>query len=407
MLKNGHSRVPVNDNNNPVLGRWCLAQRIQYRKYNRKGANADDELLNDNSYQTTPVSLFEKRTALLNEIKFEWDTQIKTNFSWEERYEELRTFIEEYGHSCVPQKIPQYFSLGKWVCAQRLKYKKATIGETSDMSAKQIELLYCVGFEWNASGSMWDERFEILKKYVKQFGDARVSMNYSGHVELGAWVTGQRFLLKLQVDKKVEESNRKMEARREERIILLNKIGFEWDDSGSKWDEKYEEMKIFMREFGDIHFAQQYLHNTTELGIWVNQQKVNYERYLGGDKTSVSKRQIKLLTDVGFSFGAFKSQISVETIPKYNIPDQSDGKHVLPSNVIKDCNSGHRNERSETNESNRKRKSEENITQNDLLVTSSACIDNEYENDESSLDLSESVTQNDILNFGSNHGNVE
>uniref|UniRef100_A0A7S0CF67 Helicase-associated domain-containing protein n=1 Tax=Proboscia inermis TaxID=420281 RepID=A0A7S0CF67_9STRA len=173
-------------------------------------------------------------------------------------------------------------------------------------------------------------------------------MNYSGYVELGAWVTGQRFLLKLQVDKKVEESNRRMEAQREERIILLNKIGFEWDDSGSKWDEKYEEMKMFMRKFGDIYFAQQYLQDTTELGIWVNQQKVNYERYLGGDKTSVSKRQIKLLTDVGFSFGAFKSHISAENIPKYNIPDQSNGKPVLPSNVIKYCNSGNRNETATT-----------------------------------------------------------
>lgn len=225
---------------------------------------------------------------------------------------------------------------------QRCRYKRTQNGETRKkitLSEKKIELLNCAGFEWDRSGSNWKKSYEALKKYVEEFDDARVPPDYSD-VELASWVVGQRFVLKIHVSKgddslqvvSDKEINGTIELLKEKRIFLLNKIGFEWDDLGIEWDKNYSEVKIYMKEFGDNFIAQQYLQHS-QLGLWASQQRVKYKKYLDGDKTSISRRRIDLLDSVGFTWDAFGDDIPTDTIDKYGLPEQKNGKPVVPLSI--------------------------------------------------------------------------
>ena len=62
--------------------------RVKYKKFCKKSAIVDDELSSKVSNEKAPISYFEKRIALLKDIgfDFEWDTEAKVEFSWEEQY---------------------------------------------------------------------------------------------------------------------------------------------------------------------------------------------------------------------------------------------------------------------------------------------------------------------------------
>lgn len=69
--------------------------------------------------------------------------------TWKERYEELQTFKEIYGHVIVPQN---HSSLGWWVNTQRKEYKKLKLGKKSLLTAERVLKLVDVEFCFDASG---------------------------------------------------------------------------------------------------------------------------------------------------------------------------------------------------------------------------------------------------------------
>ena len=86
-LQYGHAKIPVN---HPTLGSWVHSQRREYKNYLNKDPNTR---LND------------RRLRELQEVGFVFevakrtkDTDARSNSkTWEERFEELKRFKEEYG----------------------------------------------------------------------------------------------------------------------------------------------------------------------------------------------------------------------------------------------------------------------------------------------------------------------
>jgi superfamily II DNA or RNA helicase len=80
-----------------------------------------------------------KRTALLNSLKFVWNTN---DYEWMASYKLLKQYKAEYGNSNVAQKYnnPPYLKLGYWVSTQRQNKSK--------LSQKRLKLLEEVGFVW-------------------------------------------------------------------------------------------------------------------------------------------------------------------------------------------------------------------------------------------------------------------
>eukprot|EP00592_Proboscia_alata_P019856 CAMPEP_0194413126 /NCGR_PEP_ID=MMETSP0176-20130528/11645_1 /TAXON_ID=216777 /ORGANISM="Proboscia alata, Strain PI-D3" /LENGTH=161 /DNA_ID=CAMNT_0039216309 /DNA_START=436 /DNA_END=918 /DNA_ORIENTATION=+ len=88
----------------------------------------------------------------------------------------------------------------------------------------------------------WDKQYMELVNYVKRFGHARVPWKCSQNPTLSYWVGRQRDKYKLYHDGKPS-------GMTENRIELLNKIGFEWDKNKS-WEKSYEDLVRFVKENG-------------------------------------------------------------------------------------------------------------------------------------------------------------
>ena len=82
------------------------------------------------------------------------------------------------------------------------------------MTAKQKSQLNELGFVWNVIEHQWDEAFNYLVAYKKEFGDCLVKQKtqYCNY-QLGTWVTKQR-------------SNKHNLIS--EQISRLDELGFVW-----------------------------------------------------------------------------------------------------------------------------------------------------------------------------------
>ena len=130
----GDTLVPRKWEENKKLGEWVTDQRRQHKyKITNKSSLLTDE-----------------RERKLNEIGFIWSLRNRTD--WNQRFEELVKFKQEYGHCVVPQLFEQNKALGKWVSKQREQYRRLLHNKYSFMTTERVGKLNDIGFSWNAKG---------------------------------------------------------------------------------------------------------------------------------------------------------------------------------------------------------------------------------------------------------------
>jgi hypothetical protein len=106
---------------------------------------------------------------------------------------------------------------------------------------------------------------------------------------------------------------RRLAPLTEERIALLNEIGFTWtirsrDTFGESWNQRFEELKEFRRNHGHCLVPSRYP-ETPELGVWVGTQRTQYRLYMkakeGGNPTvsSMNEDRVRALEALGFTWG--------------------------------------------------------------------------------------------------------
>jgi len=274
----GHSRVPVQYS---LLGGWVRHQRANYKVF-QKGNSS--------------TRMTEKRIELLNQIGFEWDSQVH---SWETSYEQLVEFATINGHTRIPQKFPPNPCLAYWVHAQRLNYKNFQKGDLSSrMTGKRVELLKKIGFEWNLTGPPWERTYYDLVQFVKENGHSRVPRRYPKNPTLGDWASRQRQYYK-QIQKGTSSSN-----LTEDRIELLNKIGFDWDSvklkrSQHQWDERYKELVCYVEKRGNTRVPRDV---NPSLSNWTVRQRQDFRLLQKGDPTKMTEDRVHLLDKIGFEW---------------------------------------------------------------------------------------------------------
>jgi hypothetical protein len=201
--------------------------------------------------------LTQERIAKLNALGFRWSFRTVEPDQWEQRYDELSDFKEEYGHFRVCRH--QKYQLWAWIKTQRACYRNAMkamkleqerrkgarasaataaesenggddVGEKKYItcwSCERIVKLQMIGFQWEVQSSdheaTWETRFLELLKYKAETGHTRVpKRNYETNLELASWVKTQRRTM-TRVSK---DGNPRWLT--EEKIRRLNVIGFEW-----------------------------------------------------------------------------------------------------------------------------------------------------------------------------------
>ena len=135
------------------------------------------------------------------------------------------------------------------------------------MTNERIQILNKMGFLWSAGpttstiknidGSstmvtipvphqqnkdqIWIEKFEQIKDYIKVKGS---TVSLSGSTKLGVWAAKQRREYQnLKAGQKA--------AITQERIDMLDSIGFDWSPWDTKWDLRIQELLEYKQKYGD------------------------------------------------------------------------------------------------------------------------------------------------------------
>ena len=237
----GDTLVPLRHS---FLGEWVSKQRMSRRK----------NLLSD------------ERIRLLDKVGFIWNPSEQ---EWQDNYQLLKQYKIEHGKTNVPNRDAK---LGRWVGTQRAARKKGML------SKDHIQLLDKIGFVWDQLEQDWQENYQLLKQYLEDHGDTNVPKRHSN---LGKWVGNQR-------------TAKKKEMLSKDRIQLLDKIGFVWDQFEQDWQGNYQLLMQYSKDVGDTKVPKRH----PILGRWVMRQRIERKQ------NKLSEERIRLLDQLGFIWDA-------------------------------------------------------------------------------------------------------
>jgi superfamily II DNA or RNA helicase len=238
IISTGSSRVAQSTTfESRNIGRWVSKQRSRYRKGN----------------------LERDRIELLEAIEgWTWEPDQE---SWALAFSELTNFEKEHGHAMPPQTYEvDGIQLGSWVSHQRMRYNK---GKLSKQEVGQFESL--TNWSWDPLEESWDDFCQELQSFAERNGEANPPKTYKvNDLPLGAWASRQRVLY------------RKGKLRADRIARLEEMIGWTWDKGIDVWESNFIKLTKYTSEFGTANPPQSFRDEYSNLGIWVNSQRVKY-----------------------------------------------------------------------------------------------------------------------------------
>ena len=139
----------------------------------------------------------------------------------------------------------------------------------------------------------WNERFCDLLNFQKEFGHCLVPHNWPGNVALAQWVKRQRYQYKLL------SQPGKQSTLSEERLNLLNAMGFVWDSHRAAWEEKYTQLVEYQKRYGHCNVSGKV---SQPLCIWVKCQRRQRKLFDKQEKSTMTTEKITRLDQLGFDW---------------------------------------------------------------------------------------------------------
>ena len=132
----------------------------------------------------------------------------------------------------------------------------------------------------------------ILRKIFSQFfgRSSIVPSGFASNPKLATWVDLQRTQYRYYNQGKISQLN-------EERIKKLEDVGFVWNVYDAKWDSKYQELIEFSEINGHIMVPKT---KSSSLHRWCIRQRIEYKKYLEGEKSSLTEYRRSKLIKIGF-----------------------------------------------------------------------------------------------------------
>ncbi|GFH61991.1 hypothetical protein CTEN210_18467 [Chaetoceros tenuissimus] len=283
-VQNGHCNVPNVYEPNRALGSWVDAQRQQYRKMS----------------QGLSSPMTQEREEKLESLDFEW--VLRSKDTWNKRLAELKEFKAQYGHCNVPREYEQNKALGNWVHNQRQKYSLLSKGTKSSMTQEQVKKLESISFEWTPIEDIWHRRLQELTAYQAQHGHCNVPNIYEPNRALGNWVQNQRQQRQLWVKGSPSYMT-------QERVEMLENIGFEWSPSKDIWDVRFQELELFKAQHKHCNVPWQYEPNKA-IFTWVCNQRTQYRLMCEGAHSNMTRERVEKLESIGFEWSRSKKSIA-------------------------------------------------------------------------------------------------
>jgi len=215
----GHCDVPAYDDTKS-LGIWCNSTKVACRRFE----SGDD---------TRGRRINEYRLRRLREIGFEWGRKKVykgrvDRKSFNERFGELKIFIEINGHCRVP-RYGETRQLSAWCGTVRMGVKRFELGEimkpgTTHIDEERLKMFKDIGFDFRSPQIVKFEKWiDELKCFKEKYGHCDVPR--SGKTKrLGIW-----FFRLRNSYRSFEKGLRHKEILiDEERLRILKEIGIDW-----------------------------------------------------------------------------------------------------------------------------------------------------------------------------------
>ena len=228
--------------------------------------------------------------------------------TWNEMFHKLKLYRQRTGHCNVKQNFaakdskdcPETAKLSAWVGRTRKDGKQrkrleesaedgglsGTINhednssvfddvEPDSIHADPYKLIALdkIGFDWDPRNSRWMTSYEELKAFKQLNGNTLVPHANCG---LGSWVKRQQ----VQYTHYRKEDGSKSELT-EERVRLLNDLGFVWSRRTNTWNENFQRLLNWKELHGNIHIPDDSDDpELVALNKWIADQRVHYKRQL-------------------------------------------------------------------------------------------------------------------------------
>merc|ERR1719223_646061 len=150
---------------------------------------------------------------------------------WDDRFQQLVAYKEEFGHCKVPSKQTKYKSLRNWLGKQREAYKmhKKDPSKGGSHAKERFNKLQLIGVPLDPFSTNWDSRFQELVLFRNQFGHCKVpQQGNSSFTRLGQWLGRQK--KDLRPVKHMERGEISFSARDLKRGRLLESVGVRLDE---------------------------------------------------------------------------------------------------------------------------------------------------------------------------------
>jgi hypothetical protein len=144
---------------------------------------------------------------------------------WDEKFQELLQFREDFGHCLVPHNWEQNRKLAQWVKRQRYQFKLRCDGQRNTLIDERLWALEEIDFAWSSHHANWDGKFQALKDFRRQHGHCNVPARYPHNHQLSVWVRTQRKLYKLI---RRNQGGKHKNPAAEDRFNKLQTLGFEF-----------------------------------------------------------------------------------------------------------------------------------------------------------------------------------
>jgi hypothetical protein len=140
----------------------------------------------------------------------------------------------------------------------------------------------------------WTQRFEELCEFCKLNGHCQVPHAFTNNPALSRWVKRQRYQYKLRLENKPSTMT-------DERISVLEKIGFVWDSHVAAWEERRNELIEYKKIYGHCNVPSNYSSNR-QLAVWIKRQRRQYKFFWDGKPSSMTNERIAALESIGFEW---------------------------------------------------------------------------------------------------------
>lgn len=235
------------------------------------------------------LTLFQK--TRLDELGFNWESKDE---AWSRNVDALKKFKKKYGHCNVPRIFypekhpPEFKRLIRFIRYIYERYSKGKLKE------KYLLELNELGLEFYRKNRKWERFLSKLIEYKSKYGNCNVPQTWKEDIRLAVWVRKQR-----------EKKN----IMPEDRIKILDSIGFDWNPLETSFMQKYNYLKEFKEKHGNLKLSRK---ENEAVFLWMGNLRQSKR---GRGNIKLTDEQIKMLNDLGFDW----EPVMTEWNKKYNL----------------------------------------------------------------------------------------